>query len=47
MIEEYRGFVDDLIQTGELDKAEKAIKAGQSLGAETTREDIMKLLGGL
>jgi len=47
MIEEYRGFVDDLIQAGELDKAEKAIEAGRSFRAETTREDIMKLLGGL
>lgn len=47
MIEEYRGFVDDLIQAGELDKAEKAIEAGESFGAETTKADIEALLGGL
>ena len=47
MIEEYRGFVDDLIQAGELDKADSAILAGQSFGASTSKEDVMNLLKGL
>lgn len=47
LIEEYREFVDDLIQAGEIDKAGKALEAGQPLGADTTREDILEILGGL
>jgi len=47
MIEDYRGLVDDLIQSGELDKAENAIVAGKSFGATTTKADVSKVFEGL
>ena len=42
-IEEYRGFVDDLIQAGKLDKAEKALKVGATLDEKTTEKDLVKI----
>ena len=47
LIEVYRGFVDDLIQAGELDKAEQAIEAGRSFDETTTQDDITNLFSKL
>lgn len=43
MIELFRSYVDDLIQSGELDKAEFAIEAGQQFDAETQTDDVKAL----
>ena len=46
-IEYFREEVDDLIQDGQLDKAEKAIEAGKSFGDKTTQKDVETLLSSL
>lgn len=47
LIEYFRGAVDDLIQAGELGKAEKAIEAGKLFDEKTTQKDVKKLLSVL
>lgn len=47
MIELFRSAVDDLIQNGELDKAEKALRSGRDFDETTTIADVTALLAGL
>ena len=47
LIEEFRGVVDDFIQTGELEKAQAAISAAALFSASTTKDDVVNLLGSV